>query len=167
MSATSQPPQSHLLLIRLIRGLGALFAGGIALTLVYATYSIIAGALHEQMGSLGWFGVFFCLSTMFGFLGLFFAVSLSIFREVNAKTVPEFAALFSLLAAIDFYYWWPLLYPQYSDGKNLSFLVFVFLFRLVKDILLHVLRLGPPSLSSVKPSVDIPEFPKRSPLVGL
>lgn len=112
------------------------------------------------------------------------------FWKVNADTVANFSIVFALLLAIDWHHFLPPNLPQaivHRFGSNgflasllepgpgihyrgvLSIIAFFLFNKLIKAYLMRVLDLNSPQPPQNPPpsDPDIPEFPKKSPLIQL
>lgn len=101
--------------------------------------------------------------------------------QVNTNSVSTFSFVFAAVSAHDFYQLMPAKSPEPGPGvspflviffdRNMWFLVFWGVWRLVYVVACRVLELNPPrppaSSADLPCDPDTPEFPKKSPLVQM
>ena len=117
--------------------------------------------------------------------GFFAKAGYDMFRRVDATAVANFAFIYAAIFARILYLILPTDLPKiiHALWENapapifhrgfLAFVAFFILWHLIKSTLLRILDLNPPGTPRKLPPTDvsldsnIPEFPKKSPLIGL
>ena len=180
---TSQANQRRLVYARLIHGTGALLAVASVVMALCSIVEMIIGTIHGGTGTLGSFGALFAILIVGLFFGVIFITGRRMYKDINKNTISDFAFLFAVFIAVIFYHSLPVHFPEvianyfgYNSTatqndltyRNVwAFVTWYLFWRLIKSYLMQVFELG--AVSAPNPSVDsdIPQFPKRSPLVEL
>jgi hypothetical protein len=188
MSTTASPSaskQGHALLKIIIHGTGGLLAVFSALELVFVLGTVaLVFTRPETQDLLHWGVLLFLIPVALLFAALMWA-GYRMCRQISATTAANFAFIFSFLLAKIFYHFLPQNLPAFITehiGNNIShrkddlsyravlgFIAFFVFYFVIKEILLQILDLnnsGRPKNPEIS-GPDVPEFPKKSPLIPL
>ncbi len=172
----------------LIRGAGAMMAGASAVIMLYLLGVMARGAFHGEDGKLGWIGWLLSSLVVIILFGLFIQRGYRMYQTITPSLVADFASIVALIFAVAWYHILPPHLPavvvdyfsrdaalaslvEPGPGPSyrglLAILAFHIFFKLIKAYLLQVLGFNPSGQNQPPDEPNIPEFPRKSPLVEL